>query len=177
MLADRYLCTEGTRLAHSATVAQHVERAADLAPNAWRSALMDAAWLHDIGYSPRVARTGFHPLDAARWLRDRDWRAKTCRLVAWHGEAAVEARLRGLDRQLRREFEPPPPLPAAILRWADLTSSPSGETCTVDERLSDILTRYPPDSLVHRAVLEASPAIRIETDEIEARLATEEGRT
>src|SRR5712691_3944912 len=28
-----------------------------------------AAWLHDIGYSPELAVTGFHPLDGARFLR------------------------------------------------------------------------------------------------------------
>jgi len=27
-----------------------------------------AAWLHDIGYSPDLAVTGFHPLDGARYL-------------------------------------------------------------------------------------------------------------
>ena len=29
-----------------------------------------AAWLHDIGYSPGLAATGFHPLDGGRYLRD-----------------------------------------------------------------------------------------------------------
>ena len=31
-----------------------------------------AAWLHDIGYAPDVAATGFHPLDGARHLRDAE---------------------------------------------------------------------------------------------------------
>jgi hypothetical protein len=32
-----------------------------------------AAWLHDIGYAPAIAEsgTGFHPLDGARYLRDK----------------------------------------------------------------------------------------------------------
>jgi HD superfamily phosphodiesterase len=29
-----------------------------------------AAWLHDIGYAPGLARTGLHALDGARYLRD-----------------------------------------------------------------------------------------------------------
>jgi hypothetical protein len=28
------------------------------------------AYLHDIGYAPDLAKTGFHPLDRARYLRD-----------------------------------------------------------------------------------------------------------
>jgi hypothetical protein len=31
--------------------------------------LVAAAWLHDIGYAPGLAETGFHPLDGARYLR------------------------------------------------------------------------------------------------------------
>jgi len=31
--------------------------------------LVAAAWLHDIGYAPELAETGFHPLDGARYLR------------------------------------------------------------------------------------------------------------
>ena len=30
-----------------------------------------AAWLHDIGYAPEIASTGFHPLDGARFLTER----------------------------------------------------------------------------------------------------------
>jgi predicted hydrolase (HD superfamily) len=32
--------------------------------------LRAAAMLHDIGYTPSLATTGFHPLDGARYLRD-----------------------------------------------------------------------------------------------------------
>jgi hypothetical protein len=32
--------------------------------------LSSAAVLHDVGYAPRLASTGFHPLDGARFLRD-----------------------------------------------------------------------------------------------------------
>jgi putative nucleotidyltransferase with HDIG domain len=56
-----------------------------------------AAWLHDIGYAPATAATGFHPLDGARYLRDvchADMRL--CRLVANHSCAMIEARGRGL---------------------------------------------------------------------------------
>jgi hypothetical protein len=118
----------------------------------WNAALVDAAWLHDIGYAPEVVDTGFHPLDGARYLRDRGWSLEVCRLVAWHTCASLEAKLRGLYGDLVDEFAPPPSEPAAVLAWADLTSSPTGEPCSAEERLAEILARYPPESTVHRTV-------------------------
>ena len=52
-----------TRLAHSESVAKQAAVAVCLLDEPWRSVLVDAAWLHDIGYAPTVRRTGFHPLD------------------------------------------------------------------------------------------------------------------
>jgi len=50
-----------------------------------------AAWLHDIGYSPKLADTGFHPLDGARYLRDVEHAdPMLCRLVANHSCAIIE---------------------------------------------------------------------------------------
>ena len=57
--ADRLLGGVGTRLAHSARVALEADRVAELLDPPWRSAIVDAAWLHDIGYSAEVASTGF----------------------------------------------------------------------------------------------------------------------
>ena len=177
LLADRLLGEVGTRLAHSARVAGQVERVRDLLDGEWRSVIADAAWLHDIGYGPGVKRTGFHALDAARWLRDHGWPTATCRLVAWHTEAEVEGALRGLGEDLAAEFEPPQGLAAAVLTWADLTSSPAGELCTAVDRIADILRRYPPDSIVHRAIADATPRLREAAEEIDSRLALRAGIT
>ncbi|MFJ4654696.1 HD domain-containing protein [Nocardia sp. NPDC088792] len=47
--------------------------------------LVASAILHDVGYAPRLAMTGFHPLDGARFLRD-EYRAeqRLTQLVANH---------------------------------------------------------------------------------------------
>jgi hypothetical protein len=76
-----------------------------------------------------------------------------CRLVAWHTRARTEARLRGLEAPLLAEFPSPPAAAQAVLTWADLTSSPTGKECSPAIRISDILRRYSPDSLVHQATL------------------------
>lgn len=151
-LATELLAGVATRLDHSRGVAERGGEAFHLLRAPWRTALIDAAWLHDIGYSQAVVVTEFHPLDGARWLTKHGWRSEVCRLVAWHTGAAVEARLRNLDKALRAEFLPPPRRAQAALTWADLTSSPTGESCSVEARLIDILCRYPFDSVVHRAV-------------------------
>jgi hypothetical protein len=68
-----------------------------------------AAWLHDIGYAPGLARTGLHALDGARYLRDAQHAdPRLCRLVAHHSCAIIEAGDRGLADVLSREFEPAP---------------------------------------------------------------------
>jgi hypothetical protein len=79
--------------------------------------------------------------------------------------------LRGMGDELVAEFEPPPTMAAAALTWADLTSSPAGEQCTPEERIAEILRRYPADSIVHRAITTATPKLRTAAEEIDSRLA------
>jgi hypothetical protein len=114
-----------------------------------------------------VADTGLHSLDGARWLRDRGWPETTCRLVAWHGAPLAEARLRGLDDALVSAFDPPPDVPLAALTWADMTSSPGGEPCSVERRIAEILARYPPDSIMHRATADSADELRAAVKMIE----------
>jgi hypothetical protein len=161
-----------TRLQHSAAVAAQAGRVAHLVEADWRASLSDAAWLHDVGYSPHLVQTGFHPLDGARWLRDHGWDAKTCRLVANHTGALEEARRHGLAADLTMEFDPSPRLAAAALVWADLTSSPSGERWDPEQRIVDILERYPPGSIVHEAIRSSRPALLAAVRDIECRLAS-----
>ena len=152
-------------------MAAQIDLVVDLVEADWRSALKDAAWLHDVGYSPKVAVTSFHPLDGARWLRDHGWPRETCRLVAWHTEALEEARLYGLDTQLTAEFERPPRLAAAALAWADLTTSPTGAQWAAERRFADILRRYPPGSIVHEATRASLPSLGAAVRTIEDLLA------
>ncbi len=150
---ERLLARSPARLAHSRHVAEQASKVGHLLSEPWRSALAEAALLHDIGYASSLIDTGFHPLDGARWLRAQDRRPEVCRLVAWHTRARTEARLRGLEALLLAEFPAPPAAAQAVLTWADLTSSPTGEQCSPAIRISDILHRYGPAALVHQATL------------------------
>jgi HD superfamily phosphodiesterase len=97
-------------------------RARGLAPALGDHAgLLEAsAWLHDVGYLPDIAVTGFHPLDGARYLRGVHRADQmVCRLVAYHSCAHIEAEERGLVEPLRAEFAPPRrPRSRTLLRTA-----------------------------------------------------------
>ncbi|WP_432945848.1 HD domain-containing protein [Kribbella sp. CA-253562] len=119
-----------------------------------------AAWLHDVGYSPSLVRTGFHPLDGARYLRDEVGVDEVvCQLVAHHTAAAVEAEERGLTSELEEFARPAPRLLNALI-YCDLTAGVDGSTVDVDQRLAEILTRYPPEHVVHRSITRSAPILR-----------------
>lgn len=120
--------------------------------------LIAAAWLHDIGYSPVLAVTGFHPLDGARYLRDTEHADELlCRLVAHHSCAIDGASEAGLADELLSESTPPPEHLADALTYCDMTTGPDGQTMTVGDRIAEILTRYGPGHLVSRTITTSAP--------------------
>lgn len=130
-----------------------------------------AAWLHDIGYSPELVDTGFHPLDGARHLRDvRHADDLLCRLVAHHSCAVIEAEERGLRPVLLREFPVPARGLAEALTYCDMTTSPDGNPLTVHDRLAEIGTRYGPGHVVTRSIGRSSPALVMSAARVQRRM-------
>jgi predicted hydrolase (HD superfamily) len=161
------------RWAHTQGVAG---RAATLAPILGDDAdlLHAAAWLHDIGYTPALATTGFHPLDGARYLRDIEHAdPRLCRLVAHHSCACIEADERGLADVLSAEFAPDPDELTSALLYCDMTTDPDGNRVTFDARLDEITSRYGTDHLVSRSMQRAAPEVRRTIGEVERRLAAQ----
>lgn len=147
------------RWLHSQGVGRKAESVAHLVGDD-ATALVCAAWLHDVGYAPDLVATGMHQLDGARYLRDV---AKAddlvCRLVAHHSCAFIEARNRDLSDQLATEFPPVDGLVSDALTYADMTTTPGGEPVEVEQRLAEILSRYGDGHLVAESIREASPLI------------------
>lgn len=110
-----------------------------------------AAWLHDVGYSPSIARTGFHPLDGARYLRDQAAPSRICDLVAFHSSAAAEAEVLGLMDEMR-EFKDERSTVRDLLWYLDMTTGPDGSLMTFDERMAEVRARYPADHYVIQAL-------------------------
>ncbi len=133
-----------------------------------------AAWLHDVGYSPELIDTGFHPLDGARYLRDvQNADQMLCRLVANHTGALIEAEERGLAGALVTEFPPASLLLSDALTYCDMTTGPDGQPLSVDERLAGIRARYGPGHVVHRAIERSSGELRIAVSTIDGFLGSE----
>jgi hypothetical protein len=130
-----------------------------------------AGWLHDIGYLPELAETGFHPLDGARYLRDVHGADPVlCRLVANHSCAVVEAEERGLLRELAEEF---PVLNSGLgdaLTYCDMTTSPTGGSVPVGQRLAEIRQRYGPTDVVTSFVRTAEPELLASVARVSSRL-------
>ncbi|MFF9410007.1 HD domain-containing protein [Streptomyces anandii] len=159
------------RWAHSLGVAK---RARSLSPILGDDAelLEAAAVLHDVGYSPSIAATGFHPLDGARFLRDQEGAdERVVRLVAHHSCALLEAEERGLRSELEGEFELERPDLVDALLYCDMTTTPDGTQTALAERLDEIVQRYGPDTIVGRFIQRAAPEIHAAAERVEERLA------
>ncbi|WP_457029465.1 HD domain-containing protein [Kitasatospora sp. P5_F3] len=164
------------RWAHSKGVA---DRARSLAPILGPDAelLEAAAVLHDIGYSPRISDTGFHPLDGARFLRQVEKvDERIVRLVAHHSCALLEAEERGLRQELETEFPLEEPRLVDALIYCDMTTTPDGTSTTTPARVAEIVGRYGPDSIVGRFIRRAEPEIHAAAERVERRLARTDER-
>lgn len=122
-----------------------MESVAQLLPAHLRADAITAAYLHDVGYG--YPDTGFHPIDGARLLPSLGYPSTVCHLVAFHTAAEVEAETRGLDPAVFEPFRSAgvPGLAVAddLLWWADLSTGPSGEAYTLDQRLAEICRSDP----------------------------------
>lgn len=131
--------------------------------------LLASAVLHDIGYAPALAETGFHPLDGAKYLRGLQAPARLCALVAHHSCAYKEAELRGLGAELAGWDDEATPLRDALW-WADMTTTPDGELTNVHDRIEEIQKRYGPEDLVTFFIRQARSDLVAAVERTEERL-------
>lgn len=162
---------ESIRFRHVAGVADAAVQARKAVPDGDSELLVAAAWLHDIGYAPSLRDTDFHPLDGARFLRRIGAPERLCRLVAHHTASPIEAAARGLQGDLMSEFPPEVSPTADALTYADMTTGPDGRPLSAIERLLEILTRYPPDHVVHESISHARSDLMATVERVDARLA------
>lgn len=158
------------RRSHVRGVGRMAERLHDERADIVSLDVVAAAWLHDVGYAPAVQQTGFHPVDGATFLRNREWSENVCALVAFHTGSRFEARERGLTHLLNA-FQPPLGRSLDVLNYLDLSIGPNGSTISPEDRIEEILDRYDAASPVHVAVTRARRHLLSSVDRVEALLA------
>jgi len=160
----------GSRWAHVQGVAGAAQRAVTELGCASAEAVVAAAWLHDVGYGSWLRRTGFHPVDGAKFAAGLGFPPLVVSLIAFHSGAAVEAAERGLSGELA-VFPEPPSEVLDVLTFADMTTSPEGTPVSVEDRLVEILDRYEPSDVVHRAVSKSGSGLLAAVSRVQRRLA------
>lgn len=139
------------RWAHTWGVARRAQQIAPAFPAGERDVLVVSAWLHDVGYAPEVAVTGFHQLDGARFLVGRGLPFRVCALVAHHAGAAAVADITGLSGGLA-VFDDERSAVRDALWYCDMTTGPDGQPMTFDERMAELRARRRDDDPVIRAL-------------------------
>ncbi|MFD8739129.1 HD domain-containing protein [Streptomyces sp. NPDC059618] len=131
-----------------------------------------AAVLHDIGYAPDLAKTGFHPLDGARYLRDvANADKRVVHLVAHHSCAWMEAEARGLREELEGEFPRESVYLNDALCYCDMNTTPDGTPTNPVDRINESTGCYGPDSLIGTFIRRAEPEILASTARVLERVA------
>lgn len=166
--AEQLLSRLGDRWQHVLAVASLARRVAPSLDAAQSGTLTVAAYLHDIGYAPEIAMTGFHPLDGARFLRARGYE-HVARLVAHHSGARHEAVLRGIDGY-EDEFPFEDSALDQALTYCDLTTGPAGKRLSLADRVAEITERYGAEHVVARAINGATPEFERAVRDTEERM-------
>ena len=162
------LAAQPGRWAHTRGVARLAADIAARIPDLDGDVLLAAAWVHDIGYAPNLAATGFHHLDGAAALAARG-ELELASIVAHHTSGDAEADARGLTRKLQ-SFAAPSELMAAAVAYCHLHAGPGGVPTGVDSRIAEVEVRYGPGHPVTRGLRAALPGLRDRVELIEALL-------
>jgi hypothetical protein len=165
--AERLLSPLGDRWSHVRAVGERAGDVGAILDQEDRHYLIAAAYLHDIGYTPDLQRTGLHQLDGARYLRSLGAERLAC-LVAHHSEARFEIRLRGFGEELAA-YKREESWVSDALTYCDLTTGPTGLPMTFEDRVAEVEQRYGEGGIVD-ALRQATPYLLGAIERTEDRL-------
>jgi hypothetical protein len=166
--AEELLSPLGDRWAHVQGVARQAGRVALILPPGDRPVLVQAAYVHDLGYAPDLEESGMHALDGAVHLRALG-HERLAGLVAYHSGAREEAALRGLAAELV-QFDDEASATSMALTYCDMTTDATGGVVAFPERLADVEHRYGADHVVARSLRRARAEIERGIALVEERL-------
>jgi HD domain len=166
--AEYWVSSLGNRWLHVQGVVEKARQISKMFDTDNGNLLIAAAYLHDIGYAPRLKNTGFHPLDGAYYLRSLGYH-RLASLVAHHSEAQFEARLRGLEQELSM-FSRERSAVADALTYCDQTVDSTGTPVSLKERALEVFNRYGKEDIVSQSFRQALPYLNLTVARTQRRL-------
>ncbi len=166
--ATYYISPLGNRWLHVQGVVEQALRVGAIFDEKECSYLIAAAYVHDIGYAPELKQTGLHSIDGARWLRSHN-QERLASLTAYHSGTWFQAQSYGLLPDLE-QFSREQSMVADALDYCDMTTGPAGARISFEERIKDILVRYPEPHIVAQATHQAKPSLSQAVERIQQEL-------
>ncbi|SHE60245.1 metal dependent phosphohydrolase [Seinonella peptonophila] len=115
-------------------------------PSVHMKQLIQTAYLHDIGYSESLKITSFHPTDGAIFAQKQAFAKPIIAGVLFHTEAQRTWKLSpdivNLYKQNHSYLDPIDHLYIELITYCDLHRSANGEHVTLEQRITDIVSRY-----------------------------------
>ncbi len=149
-VSRRLLQPLGARWRHTKGVVKRAQVVGGVLELGEADVLIAAAFLHDIGYAPELAQTGFHPVDGAGFVRTCGYE-RLAGLVAYHSASEAEAGERRLLSVLSG-FEDEGSLLSRALTYCDLTADREGRRVEPSARIAEVRDRYSPEAPEARAL-------------------------
>ncbi|NDV25825.1 HAD-IIB family hydrolase [Desulfovibrio sp. JC010] len=150
-LAASFFPADSTRLAHMRQACKTARRLVEQMDYDAETAekIVTAALFHDVGYSEKLKKTGFHPLDGAAYLAHCNAPEDVIRAVLWHSSTPVEIESLPEIKKIYDNFPGPDyesPIHKAVA-YCDFRTSPLGESYSFGQRIVELEGRFGMDSL------------------------------
>lgn len=113
----------------------------------YKDELIKTAYLHDIGYSIKLVRTGYEPLDGAMYCLDQQYGSDIVAAIMFHSGSyesvkrnfpdllSIYGKYNGLLTERAKLY-------IDLITYCDLHRSSTGEPVTYEERMKEIEHRY-----------------------------------
>ncbi len=146
----QYLSPKSNRYQHILGVVRLME---DLLPSLqipdnWKPHVIQACYLHDIGYSPKLNQYGFHPLDGAIFASKKGFVKPVVSAILFHSCAYEIAQMEKNQKRLSIYQAHLPLLDEHdrllidLVTYCDIHTSPTGEKISFQERVKEVIDRY-----------------------------------
>jgi hypothetical protein len=131
----------------------------------WKSFLLQACYLHDIGYSPKLNQYHYHPLDGAVFAAKQGYPKCIIASILFHS-CAYEGVCYSRDdlRQLYEDhfvlLDDLDHMFIDLVSYCDLHTSSNGEHTQLDQRVKDVVDRYGNTHEVSKIMLANVPSFQ-----------------